>query len=323
MPPFLQVNDQFAVLVLETVRVDANVTLPVTFSNQLQLVGRYPIRHNRRWATDKGSLFWRGVKESSFFLVYRQPGRDPNLLPNDDIKRPLTAFLRGLILTGIPWSDGQYFLTGGVHADRIDLRQIQELREFRLDLGLPRADHFDEARLRTAYDLGQKIIAMSAGGWHRITRGFHFLGQALIADWMEDRFHMFIRAMDAVVKTPYRRGTEAFIERCGSTFLAPHRDNDETLRDMYYIRNAIEHIHDTEPESHRLVGATAAVRKETRERRLRQLEVMALAVYRRIIGDPALLADLDTDTKIDAFWAQPAAARAARWNAPVALHTIT
>lgn len=321
MPPFLRPGDQFAILVVETVGAE-EPTLPLQFSDTLQLVDRLPLEPNEQWREDKGRLFWRAIEGSRFFLVFRQAGNNPDLLPNDSIKKPLTAFLRGLILTGIPWSDGQYFLTGGVYADRISLRQIEDLREFRLNLGLPRADHFDEARLRTAFDLGQKILAMNAAGWNRIARGFHFLWEALTDYWMEDRFHMFVRAMDAVLKTPYRGGTEAFVQRCSSTFLAPHQDNAETLRDMYYIRNAIEHIHDIDPEPQRLAAASGEVRRQIRERRLRQLEVMALAVYRRIVADPTLLGDLDTDAKIDAFWVQPDAVRAARWNDQVALDTV-
>ncbi|HEX7900363.1 MAG TPA: hypothetical protein VF950_21525 [Planctomycetota bacterium] len=319
MPPFLQVNDQYCVLGLETVATQG-VQLPLVFSDTFQLVDACPVEPNEQWKEDKGRLFWQAVDDTRCFLVFRQPGNDPGLLPNDAIKKPAIAFLRGLLLTGIPWSDGQYLFTGGVHADRTDIRQIQELREFHLDLGLPRADHFDEARLRTAYDLGKKILALNAGGWNRIARGFHYLWTALIVDWMEDRFHMFIRALDAVVKTSQGQGRVTFRDRCNSTFLAPHPDNPTALEDMYYIRNTIEHIHDLDPEPRRLADSVA--RRETRERRLRQLEVLALGVYRRIIGDSTLLADLDTDAKIDAFWALPDDLRAARWNARIPLDAI-
>lgn len=321
MPPFLQSGDQYAVLVVETVSL-RDITLPLTFSDSLQLVDELPVDVNDKWREDKGKLFWQAIEESNFFLVFRQPGNNPHLLPNPSIKKPVTAFLRGMVLTGIPWSDGQYFLTGGVHSGRSDIRQIDDLREFRLDLGLPRADYFDEARLRTAYDLGQKILAMSAAGWNRFARGFHYLWTALTVDYMEDRFHMFIRALDAVVKTPQGQGRVSFRDRCNSTFLTPHADNVTALEDMYNIRNTIEHIHDLDPEPRRLATATPAIRQETRERRLRQLEVLTLAVYKRIISDPVLMADLDTDAKIDAFWLQSDAVRAARWNAPLALDPI-
>ena len=126
--------------------------------------------------------------------------------------------------------------------------------------------------------------------------------------------------MDAFLKTPQGGGRVNFMGRCNSTVLAPHADNEDALGDMYLLRNAVEHVHDIDPIPDRI--ADPAERKRVRDRRLRQLEVMTLAVYRRIIGDAQLRTDLGTDAGIDAFWGQADPVRSARWNAPLDLNAI-
>jgi len=74
----------------------------------------------------------------------------------------------------------------------------------------------------------------------------------------------------------------------------------------------VEHLHDTGEEPRRVVDVDE--RKLVRDRRLRQLEALAFAVYRRIVGDPVLRTRLGTDAGIDEFRAMPDADRAILWN---------
>ena len=318
MPPFLQVNDKYALLAIETVSFRRGVQLPLDLSDTAQAVGRLPVVPNNHWKESLGTLLWERLENCQLFVVVREPSDNPNVLDHESLKKNLTSFLNGFVLTGVPYSDGQHMLSGSVHADGPDIKEHSELEEIRVILGVPRVS-VDDRRIRQAYDLARNILDMTNGGWNRLLRGFHALFDALRVRYLEERLHLFVRALDAVLKTPQGKGTKTFIERC-NTFLLAHTDNSQTLKDMYDMRSTIEHMHDVELEPKRITDSVG--RKRVREQRIRQLEVMTLTVYRRIVGDPQLRMDLGTDAGIDAFWAQPEATRTTRWNAPFDLAAV-
>lgn len=316
-PAFLQVDDYYSMLVFDLVHVPG-AKFPLTMSDTFQITDKIPATVNNRWRTDLGDMLWDQIERSGLIAIVRQPNAAIKDFNNNSQLRELTAFMRGILLQGIPWSDGQHFLSGAVQADGPLIQHHTELIKFNHNRDLPRV-YVSEGSLREAYALSRNIMG-HLQDWRRIARGFHYLMDAFSTHYLEDRLHLLVRALDGIVKTGPGQGRVEFSKRCSSTFMKPHPDNYTAMEDLYFVRNAIEHVHDHQEEPQRVKDS--AQRKKLTERRLRQLEVLALRVYKRLISDSLLLTEFGKDTAIDAFWGQPDSARFARWNDPVDLDAI-
>jgi hypothetical protein len=320
--PLLQRNDRYALLTFENAHLADGIRFPIVLTDRIHILNALPVVPADHWKEWLGTLLWDSIEDrSNLFVLVREPNDQPGVLNHRGLRNEMMAFLHALALTGWPNFEGVHLLCGNVNPDGPDIRQHKEDPvDFKTGSdaqSLP----LDEARLREVFNLSPEVLAINAAGWNRILRGYRALMDGLKMDFSEDRLHLFVRALDAVLKTRQGHGREDFRERSTATFLAAHADNDVAMNDIYFIRNSIEHLHDTELEPQRI--ADPAERKRVREHRLRQLEALAFAVYRRIVGDSALRAALDTDAKIDAFWDLPIATRAKAWNTLLDLGAVT
>ncbi len=315
---FLQVGDYSCMLVFETMYARP-APFPMTMSDTFQITDRIPATVNDQWRKDLGAMLWNQIEGSGLVAVVRHPNAPKFGFNDKPLQQELTAFMRGILLQGIPYSDGQHVLSGQVQADGPTIQNHSELIKFRLNLDLMPRPKVTEATVREAYALSRNIMGHLLG-WNRIGRAFHYLMDAFSSHYSEDRLHMLVRAMDGLVKTGKNQGRVEFAKRCTSTFLKPHPDNYIAMEDLYYVRNAIEHVHNYEDEPWRIPDKVE--RAKLRERRLRQLEVMALHVYKRLVGDAALLTEFATDKGIDDFWALPDDVRFKRWNDPFDLDAV-
>jgi len=318
----LQPGDRYALLAFEQLAVARGTRFPIIISDRVSILDELPVVPEAHWKKWLGTNMWeRFEQQSTLFVLIREPNPMPGVLNHKELRRELVAFHYAFAISGMPFVETNHVICGNVDGEGADIRQHARLDDFQVNntLALPPVD---EAQLRRVWGLGQHIAAFSALGWVRIYRGFRALLDALKMDFSEDRLHLMVRAMDAIVKTEPGQGRVQFAERCDAMFLAPHANNLQSLYDMYFLRSAVEHVKDINGEPTRIANPND--RKKIRERRLRQLELLAMHVYRRIIGDAALRNDVSTDAGVDAFWAQAGrAANVARWNFPLDLNAIT
>lgn len=318
--PFLNLNDRYVLVAFEQVRLAPDIVFPLVLTDRVRILTSLPVVPAQHWKEWLGTLLWRTIEERcNLFAIVSELNPEPGVLNHKSLRNEMVGFLHGLALTGWPQTSSVHMLCGNMNADGPDIRQHSEPVDFKFNDRM-RGQSLDEARLREVFSLSQHIVSFYAGGKSRVKRGYRALHDALKADYIDDRLHLLVRALDAVVKTEQGQGRNQFGQRCSRTFLVAHADNEQALHDMYFLRNAVEHVKDIEEEPARI--ADPVQRKEVRERRQFQLEILALAVYRRIVGDPVLRAELGTDEGIDAFWAIDDTARAARWNSGLDLDAI-
>jgi hypothetical protein len=317
---FLNLNDRYVLVAFEQVRLANDIAFPLVLTDRVRILTSLPVVPAKHWKEWLGTLLWKTIEERcNMFAIVSEPNPEPGVLNHKALRNEMVGLLHGLALTGWPQTSSVHMLCGNMNADGPDIRQHSEPVDFKFNDRL-RGQTLNEARLREVFTLSEHLVNFYAGGKSRVKRGYRALHDALKADYIDDRLHLLVRALDAVVKTEQGQGRIQFGQRCSRTFLVPHADNEQALYDMYFLRNAVEHVKDIEGEPARL--ADEVQRKEVRERRQFQLEVLALAVYRRIVGDPILRAELGTDQGIDTFWALDDAVRAAKWNSALDLDAI-
>ena len=134
----------------------------------------------------------------------------------------------------------------------------------------------------------------------------------------DQRLHGFVRAVEAVTKSPQGEGKRKFVHR-GSVF-AGRRDKDrELLDELYRLRSAVEHLND----SISVLGAYDVLyRNQIELHRAVQSEVLARSVYVRILASDETTTLFSDDAWLDQFWAMRDDQTAAFWGSPVDLPSI-
>lgn len=218
--------------------------------------------------------------------------------------------LNGLILQGVPWHDGGYFLHGAHRDGELQIRgwnpveRYSRTHDLEFVVGL--------AEIRRAIALADCIRTLEAAGDSiRLQRGIHALLRAnKESNAVGDRLHQLVRALESVMPR-IGSGKRDFASR-GQTFAVTGTPTAEALRELYDLRSHVEHLN--VPTDALPPGGTGDERRETVNRRTRQIDVLVRTVLLRVLETPGLLAEFRTDATIDAFWQRPDAQRIGLWG---------
>ena len=139
---------------------------------------------------------------------------------------------------------------------------------------------------------GHKVPAFA-----RLRRGFNSLIDAWKSGDALDRLHLFVRALDGLMKLEKSQGERQFVER--TTMIAAGAKLDEVAREMFRLRSLKEHLSEwpselgyiKEPDRDGFVSLRAF-----------QAEVLAGEAYHRVLADPSLRAGFSSEDDIAAFW---------------------
>jgi hypothetical protein len=141
------------------------------------------------------------------------------------------------------------------------------------------------------------------GRWLRLQRGFHALCEALTVEGEESALHHFVQAIEALIKPGQYSNERLFWQRCRA-FIDNAEDYERTLKDVYWIRCNIEHMHGPVAA---YKDKRPAIDEDAFKLRLWQTQNLALAAYRGLLSSPELLEAFTDDDSIDRFWADEAA----------------
>ena len=173
--------------------------------------------------------------------------------------------------------------------------------------------------------------------YKRLRKGFNVWvrGAEETQEWSE-RLHSFIRASEAIIKPTiivrkrrvlrkntlkraFRPITATFLSR-GQTFIGHSKANERLLNQLYDIRSSVEHIKDIMPAVRKARGISG---KEAFEFRALQCEILASAIYSRILCNTGLRESFSTERKVEGFWNRAEGKRQALWGDPVDLEIET
>lgn len=152
--------------------------------------------------------------------------------------------------------------------------------------------------LLTAFPPGQTPADFS-----RVRRGVKSLEIAWRGERAIDRIHMFVRALDGLMKLAKGEGERGFVDRVG--MIATGQRIADIARELYRLRSYDEHLSDWPTK---LAYIKEAKRPELISHRSFQAEVLAGEAYRTVLSEPTLLQHFQTEASIEAFWQGGAAA---------------
>ena len=124
----------------------------------------------------------------------------------------------------------------------------------------------------------------------RLLRGLGALVDAFHARPPDVRIHHFVRAIEGTLSPDVRR-EEKFVE-AAMLFVREEPSTQLTLKEIYRLRNKVEHLGDYEAV---LANTPVAARNDTAMRRARQAEMLAIHLYRKVFTVPGGYVELFSD----------------------------
>gem|GEM_PF-3508125 len=292
------------------------VLLPLRFDGQLWAISRAPFDIDQGWQK------WLGLRadtfrDSNLFLLATAPSQTPAVLDAEHqaLERSVRLLYVALTVIGLRPSQAGLIIQG-VRLPEPRGFEIQSVSETSRIFGLARRPSvsLDERSFVTAAQMATSIEKLNAREERpRLLKGLRSLVSGLETNYGEERLHAFVRALDAVVKLPPGKGMAEFAARC-ITFAGRNTATEKTLRELYRLRNAAEHVNDFKAV---LSDYIAPERESVALQRVLQSEVLASTVYTRILSSDRLTERFSDNAWLDELWSRPADQRDELWNGTV------
>ena len=292
------------------------------------------------WVEWLGTIQANSFRESTLFITAIV---DPLAVDRGDIPIPqsldnrVRLFHHILVLLGCGYNDamlmvgGEKYHSGGIHIGPVRPGLTPCFRPYyRQSRQIDVEDLERSAKILESLEL---IYSHVPGRlYRRLRKGFNvwIRGAQEGEEWIE-RLHSFVRATEAIMKPtiarkrsalarkrsktakrPWRDVTQTFIDR-GQTVIGASQRNAKLLRQLYDIRSSVEHIKDIMPSVKKVRGIHA---DEGFGFRALQAELLASAVYAKILSSDVLLNAFSTEAKVEGFWSRVTLQRRALWGDP-------
>lgn len=250
------------------------------------------------WKEWLGSIRAKDYKESNIFVQALAPTSRPGILDqeNYDLEQVINAGFTGLLLSRnfIAFSSPM-FLSGAKVVGKASVRRIATW---------PRPVHEQAARsselaqsdLAYAVCIGQQLLRSREKKLWRINRGIALYRAARCEPDPLERFHQYVRVLEAATKPPNKGGTtQNFCIRM--TMLATEPE-EGLFRRLYETRGAIEHLREHE-----------LLHDSSRQARLRLVkdeyiaEYLSRTILARLMCQENLWRYFGTAERLDQFWA--------------------
>lgn len=251
-----------------------------------------------RLGTDRAAAF-----EHSIALMASMPSQTAGILDAESrqLEHLINKLFYGLLMQGVPEVYYGIVALGSKQGDREPWANRFEIlaRYYRH----PHVDlfHVTPDALRLADTVVPGLITAfpgpTAADFARVRRGVRSLEVAWRGERALDRIHMFVRALDGLMKLEQGAGEQGFVERI--RMIASGQRVADIARELYRLRSYNEHLSDWPSK---LGYVKVAQRPEFISHRAFQAELLAGEAYRTVLSDAALLQNFRTDVAIEAFW---------------------
>ncbi len=282
-----------------------------------------PAELDAGWTKWVGSLFADSFRSATFFIACHAPSKNPGIV--DAQSRRLERLMRliwlgAMLAGGVPtqegtrWASGEYPSSGDPN-----VRGLSTGPECWSSSILPHYRRAVDVRcLKRGVSIANGLAKLAGKrACFRIQKGLRMLIRGMHEEFIDDRVHAYVRALDGVLKLPKGDSQGAFASRASNAFLTSDAGNEPTLKEAYKLRNAVEHLKPIEVEIDGPRTKQAKLRRATL--RAIQIETLAFSAYRQLAESANLRSRLKDDAHIDAFWAQDAVTIARAWPEKIPL----
>jgi hypothetical protein len=267
-----------------------------------------------QWSGWLGSITMDELKGDGLLFLAARPSRDlEGDQENEDLRKKVNYVLSGLLVLGVPSFMRGVIISGARLLDRLHMRQYTAVTDLQQTAGVAEF-RVDVAAMRRALHVADRLedIQNAAGQrWARLGRAVSTLLKAnKESNQRGDRLHQFVRALEGLILPRIMRSADDFAHR-GQTFAVARADTAALLREVFTLRNQVEHLH--LPTD--ILAGSREERFESVNRRTRQMDALARFAIVRVLETPDLFANVfDSDDHIAAFWDMPDGDRVARWG---------
>jgi len=274
------------------------------------------------WRSWLGQSRTDDVERANLVLLRHVDSINPGILDseNSELVQRVTDVWGLLQFSGIVERQRAIFLTGAVEDVRLNVRQVGTARAFYTATNAS-STRATVARLKQADAHAQMWSSVLASqNFKRFIRGANVLMDALREYYGQERLHQCVRALEALILPKTGSTQRQFVHR-GQTFTCANQEHTTILNEMFEMRSAVEHLHESysaleQPYPDEAVRITVA------ERRTRQAEALATWVYRRLLDWPAIRTHFETNDTIADFWQRPDHERKTIWGSPFDLTAV-
>lgn len=295
---------------------------PLRFDGSLWALSRSPFDIDEVWQG------WLGLRtehflRSNLFLIATGPSKSPGLLDAENVvlERSVRFLFLALIIEGLYLERAGLILQGNRLADPIgfQVRAVHDTtRAFRLEGSATSLELSMKPLVRAAQVSSNMQLLLDMKPVPRLWRGVMSLISAFEARAGLERLHRFVRALEAITKSPRGEGERKFVHR-GSIFAGRSESNRSLLRELYRLRSASEHLNDFQSV---LEGYPWYEQEQIALHRAEQAEVLARHVFIQILSSERLTRLFSEDAWLDQFWALPDDQTSAFWGDPLDLSSI-
>jgi hypothetical protein len=270
------------------------------------------------WVKWLGSLQADAFRGSSLFILAERQhifaGGDAGV--RQAIERRARLLHNALVLRGCGYNHSMLMVGGSVGGGgSLHIGPITHglTPSFRPNFRFPRKITFEDLANATEMLISLEHIYhfVPARPYRRLRKGFNLWHQGARETDLNERLHLFLRAVEAVIRPtiaykrkrkskrpPWRQVTYTFTKR-GERLIGRSKENARLLRELYAIRSSIEHVQDILPKVRRFKSMDA---EKTYQFRVLQCEILASAVYSRILTNPQLREQLRSEQGVEGFW---------------------
>jgi hypothetical protein len=301
--------------------VNADIPNSMTFPNgtvALTSINEWIDDQWRRWI---GELRAEDLQECNLVILRHLPSTRPEVLDaeHENVSREAHGVLILTAYQGIPMYESAWSIRGSLVGSRRDVRQMGRLPDLYTTQGTSPV-RISETVLRQADAMLPDWLAISdSHEFQRFRLSRAMLLNGFRESYGEERIHQYARALEGLVLPDIGSTERQFVHRC-LTFTEPDDESRMTVRDIFRMRSATEHLHTWDT---RMQQYTPAARKAIALRRIRQAEKLASAAILRILTVPDVRTWFSSDARITEFWRLRDDERSAIWGEPFRLSEVS
>ena len=276
---------------------------PIKLGDTLFASSRLPIVVDEFWKEQIGALGARRINDCNLFIY---TVRDDSNHFGEPRLTDLHSFYFGLLLQGRGYSAAGSVLGGSIQQHELRIGSLGELNKY-YEPAKVLPDDVEAETIIASIKLAAGINKLysnptEAGPYLRLRKGFNAFLEGIQQTAIHERLHQFVRAIEAVVKPKLGEYRRNFVSR--ARYFAG-TSGELLLSQLYEMRSAAEHL-----------NPLAFVLDQERYDRLNlialkayQAEILAGYVYSRILVNPYILENFETDQAIEKLWATGAQPR--------------
>ncbi len=271
----------------------------------LKVLFQSPFLFDDFWKSQLGEFKSKEFSESNLFLLIEKESQQLSILDheNEILKKILDRFYQSIffILPQIKIHQDGILLSGSISQENIDIRTVNEIKVPNNRSGIPYMNLESKHFLASSNVFQTQTFLWQdspKGSYSRIKKGYRAYIRAMNEFDADEKFHHFVRSVEALLFLDKGEGASKFSERVSKIV----NEKSRFFEIIYELRNQVEHMNDLGEYLVR-EGYTSQEEKDSFLLDC-MVKIMRIAsfCYCEILKKEENLSFFESDSKIKEFW---------------------